>query len=144
MKKENKLSEPLARINHKYYCRECYKYNHIILSCHDKPPLSKDLECPDCGNVGLKYEGGFDCRVTSTGNCGYESAEKISKQNIKRIGKEQFEKMCDADPVIKHKKESAEQGKKMWWRANQKDKSKPIDLSKIKDVKKYIEHGTTE
>ncbi len=139
-----KQSEPLAMIQHKYYCKVCYKHSSFTMSCHDKPPLSIELECPYCQQKAMKYQGGFDCRVTTTGNCGYESFEKGSDRNIKRIGQDGLDAMIAADPVAKHRKESAAKAKDLWWRQGLENPAKPLDLSKIKDTEKYIQTGKTD
>lgn len=135
------MSEPLAYIKHKWYCNECWKYTERTIDCHTKPPLTKTLPCDYCGKLALKYKGGTDARVTTYGNCGYVSCEKGSAQNIKNMDmkqKEEYEQKCANDPFIKQRREEKKPENRPWWR---KDMEKPLDLTRIKDVNKYIETG---
>ena len=137
-KNKQKIQERhLAFIKHTYYCKQCWQHTERILSCHEQPPFSRTLPCDACGALELKYEGGTDCRVTTNGNCGYVSFEKGSEQNIKRIGQDAYEKMCNEDRVVAAKRKGLEEGKKCWWREG----GKPLDLNSVKDVNKYIQTG---
>lgn len=124
----------LANITHKYYCGKCSKFINITLPHYENRPF--DICCSVC-DEDLKYKGSADARVSSIGNCGYISAERISEQNIKRIGKDAYHQMCLEDPIGKARAEQVKH-EKPWWRKNM---DKPLNLSEIKDTKKYIETG---
>ena len=49
--------------------------------------------------------------------------------------------MIENDPIAKYRKESAEEAKSMWWRQGLKDPTKPLNLSEVKNVQKYIDTG---
>lgn len=126
-------SKSLRIIAYHYYCDKCSKnYKYIV----DFEQRLDDYACPQC-HEKLKYKGGTDIAISSIGNCGYQSAEKISDQNKKRIGEEAYKKMCEADPVVKGRMDWKKE-EKPWWRAGM---DKPLKLSEIKDTEKYIMTG---
>lgn len=124
-------------ISYQYYCADCSKIFKYILDFDDR---LKDYACPICLSK-LKYKGGTDVSVSSTGNCGYQSAEKVSEQNMKRIGQDAYRQMCLEDKLVQKRIEAHDKNKRPWWRENLVDPSKPLPLDKIKDVEKFIKTG---
>lgn len=114
-------------ISYQYYCKECSKTFNWVLDFDDR---LKKYACPCCENL-LKYKGGHDISVTTNGNCGYISASKCSEQNIKRIGTEKYEQMCNEDPVVQ--KKMAEKNSPAPWYGKLPDG--------VTNTKRYIETG---
>lgn len=130
--KKNKSNQNYRTIAYRYYCNKCSCFYKFILDFDER----LHQKCPVCEEE-LKYHGGTDIQISDNGNCGYCSAERVSEQNIKRIGQSAYNDMCNKDPVIKGRREGREEGKKCWWREG----GKPLDLSEIKSVDKYIATG---
>lgn len=116
--------------NYTYKCLDCNKMFHERHSTKQK-----GAECPICEKICyLILASKLDCAPSK---CGFLSVDTVTKQNLKRVGNEQYQKMCDADPVISARRKGREQDKKAWWRKGEK----PLDLKTVKDVKRYIATG---
>ena len=133
-KKKQGNKQVYRTVAYEYYCNKCSAMFKKILDFDDR--LHQD--CEVCGEK-LKYKGGCDISVASH-NVDFLSVDTVTKQNMKRIGNEQYQKMQDADPIVKGRRKAREEGKKCWWRKD----GKPLDLSKIKNTEKYIQTGETD
>lgn len=123
-----------CKVTRIFYCRKCFKHTYIeqwntSKFRHARCSYCKNKDTKFVDTVSYSYGGGKD-------NVGYISCEKQSEVNIKRIGRESYEKMADADPIMSKRKEAAK--KLPWWRNGEK---KPLDVSGIKDISKYIRTG---
>lgn len=122
-----------------YFCLTC-EHRWEIETEFAKPPKTPK-KCPVCKKktVGQQFTTfGVVNFLESARN--FEHASDINK---KRLGKEQLQLMEDADPIISKKKQRAKN--LPWWQDGSVEglprDEKPLDLSTIKDVKKYIETG---
>ena len=132
-----KPKKQYATISYKYYCKKCSHFLSYILDFDER---LNEFACPKCLEK-LKYCGGNDIRVSATGNCGYISLERQSERNIKEIGQDRYNQMCEKDPIISKRIEAKKEENRPWWRKYQDDPSKPINLKDIKNPEKYIETG---
>jgi hypothetical protein len=139
MAKEDK-GVAYSTVAYKYYCNKCSRYDKYIIPFEER---LNEYACKVCFEK-MKYCGGCSIAISSTGNCGYISAEKVSEQNIKRIGMTRYKEMCMEDPLYSKRVEAHETSKEIWWRKTLKDPTKPLPLSKVKDVQKYIETGSMD
>ena len=125
---------------YKYHCRPCSKGFSYKLTFEQW--RDDEFVCPICQKK-LKFLTSQDIREGQ--NVGFLSVDTVTKQNIRRIGNEQWQMQNEQDPIIKHRIDSKKNAKKEnWWRSNLKDPSKPLPLDKIKDVNKYITDGTID
>lgn len=97
-------------------------------------------KCPNCGKNKL-----FQLFTTMGHTMFLESAKTFGKAaeiNEKREGKEKMQVMFENDPVGQAKKK--QESNIPWWRKKaegNKERKKPLDVSKIKDTEKYIITG---
>jgi hypothetical protein len=108
-----------------------------------------------CPNCGIEDETVFH-QVYSGENfvfCHQEPTTfgQQAEANAKRVGKEQMEKMAEEYKEANHKAKMQNlpagakpmkdkyKAEKPWWR----DTDQPLDVSKIRDTKKYILEGKT-
>lgn len=134
------MKNQFARIIYKYYCESCSKIYKMELDFDDR---LKNWGCPKCLKK-LKYKGGTDARVSSTGNCGYVSCEKQSEENWKKLSSEEKEIHLANSLTVQRDKRNQEANKGRFWKNYCPDPNKPLDLSKIKDVEKFILTGDTQ
>lgn len=129
---KNETAKEYGTVQYTYHCKKCSSNYKYILKFEEW--RDNDYSCPECQNK-LKYLTSTDIREGD--NINYISVEKGSEANKKRIGRDKYEEMCNADTVVKAKREGRELSKKCWWRKD----GKPLDLSKINHPKRYIENG---
>ena len=117
-----------------YRCDRCGYEFELYQSFSDKIKRT----CPDCKKTTLKRLigcglGGF-CQqdATTIGQLGERNAKTAGKSKIEELGATNEENNKKAQQLL-----GKEPGKKPWWRTT----DKPLDLKKIKNVKKYIEEG---
>ncbi len=121
-------------------CRRCGHAAEVSAPMAQGPPDA----CPDCGAVegyGQDWSGspgyGFS---RNTDTLGY-----VARQNEKRLGAEQTEKMWAAE---RGKRKQKPEAKKPWWRDGSvkglPKKDKPLDTRKLKtkdQVDRYVNEG---
>lgn len=96
--------------------------------------------CKKCGEKKLKRLIGcgidaFCHNVTTLGQLGERNARAAGKCKADEVAAVSSDKKKKAQQLT-----SSEKGKRPWWR----DTDKPLDIKKIKNVKKYIEEGKKE
>ena len=115
---------------YEFSCEKCEHNFEIYLSFSQKHPK----KCPKCkkGKVNQVFDGNTIICVKGENTLG-----QIGEKNWKKHGSKIKEDIA---------KDQEQQDKKLpWWRSGDvkglKKERKPIDVSKIKDVKRYIEKG---
>jgi putative FmdB family regulatory protein len=117
-----------------YRCNSCGHEFEVYQSFTDKVKRT----CPDCKKKTLERLIGCGIAAfcqqdpTTIGQLGERNAKSAGKTKVDEIAAETEASNKKAQQML-----SKEAGKKPWWR----DSDKPLDLKKIKNVKKYIEEG---
>ena len=115
---------------YEFSCEKCKHSFEIFLSFSDKHPL----KCPKCkkGKINQVFDGNTIICIKGGNTIG-----QIGEANWKKHGGKLKEEMA--------KKKEESESNIPWWRSGKikgLDKSeKPLNLSKIKNVKNYIEKG---
>jgi putative FmdB family regulatory protein len=116
-----------------YRCNACGDSFELYQSFNDNIKRT----CQKCGQK--KLERLIDCGldafcydVTTIGQQGERNAKKAGKTKVDEMVANRDENRKKAQKLL-----GKEPGKKPWWR----ETDKPLDLKKVKDVKKYIEKG---
>lgn len=107
-------------------------------------------KCPCCGKHSLYQE--YSTNVWAYGIENAKTLGQLSDYNKKRVGKEQLDKMVDADPVLSKRKEAAKCENAPWWRSGKLkelglpkvDKFPKLNVDNPKAVEKFIETGKVE
>jgi putative FmdB family regulatory protein len=116
-----------------YRCNACGDEFDLYQSFVDKVKRT----CKKCGQKKLERLIGcgldaFCHNVTTIGQQGERNAKKAGKTKIEEMTAQRDQDRRKAQKLV-----GKDAGKKPWWRESEK----PLDLKKIKDVKKYIERG---
>lgn len=114
-------------------CKKCeYRETDLFKAYSDKYP-----KCPVCGKARLEKDystqqalPGFHVKEIKT------IAQQV-ELNQKILGKEQWQMKKD-ELLGEHGKKQQSAEKPFYW---DKDQEKPLDVTKIKDTKKFIETG---
>lgn len=116
---------------YEFFCNKC-NYVWEIETEYGKE-LKKPNKCKNCKSkdIGQQYTTNIVCNFIEAN---VMTAEKASEINKKRLGKEQLDLMADADPVISKRKLREKTKKELPFT--------PVDIKKIKNVKKFIDEGT--
>lgn len=115
---------------YEFSCDKCGYNFELYLSFSDKHPC----KCPKCKKKSLNqvFDGNTIICVKGGNSMGH-----IGESNWKKDGGKIKEKMA--------KEQEESDAKLPWWRSGKTKglakERKPIDVSKIKDVKRYIEKG---
>ena len=135
---------------YQFICESCGELEEFTQSIHDDLPTA----CPSCGEAeSSQFHQIYDgenfvfCRGEPT------TVGQQAEVNAKRVGKEQMAQMAEQYDVSSRKgretmklpkgakrlKEGTKY-KRPWWR----DTDKPLDVTKIRDTKKFILEGKKE
>jgi putative FmdB family regulatory protein len=121
-------------------------YDYECDGCGDKFELyqsfsdSTKRKCKKCGEKKLRRLIGcgidaFCNNVTTIGQMGERNAKKAGRCKAEELAAKSEDKKKKAQQLMGN-----DSGKRPWWR----NTDKPLDLKKIKNVKKYIEEGKKE
>jgi putative FmdB family regulatory protein len=123
---------------YEFECEKCgFNLEEFFMMYEPKPEI-----CQKCGAGKPTFHQVFSgsnpvCRTNEPRTFG-QQAEK----NAKELGKEQLQKMAEQCVPAELKKRKVE---KPWWRDGSvegcPEMDKPLDVTKIKDMKKYVEKG---
>ncbi len=131
-------------IDREFYCDDCDQVFAESQSIHDRV---RD-KCPQCGAKTPTFNQLFgNPHVLILGEA--TTVGQQSERNVKRLGKEliqiqEEQELAKRQPIARNGRKIEKRSKtkeRPFWR---KDSDKPLDISKIPDLKKYIEHGTTK
>jgi putative FmdB family regulatory protein len=117
-----------------YRCNSCGHEFEVYQSFADKVKRT----CPECKKktlerlIGCGIAAFCQQEPTTIGQLGERNAKTAGKSKVEEIAAETEASNKKAQQML-----SKEAGKKPWWREG----DKPLDLKKIKNVKKYIEEG---
>lgn len=118
-------------------------YDYRCNACGDEFELYQSFTarvkrtCKKCGQKKLERLIGcgldaFCNEVTTLGQVGERNAKKAGKTRQDEMAAERAESKKKAQKLL-----GKEPGQRPWWRKE----DKPLDLKKVKDVKRYIEKG---
>lgn len=111
--------------NYRYGCENC-SHEFEIYQTLDEP---KKKKCPECKKYKLERLIG--------------NVTLLVKPAVKTIG-HQASRNRDKFSTCERQELGVEKTKEVpWWRKGLKDPTKPLNVNKIKNVKKYIETGDT-
>lgn len=117
-----------------YRCNACGYEFELYQSFDDKVKRT----CPDCKKKALERLIG--CGIAAFCQQDPTTIGQLGERNAKAAGKTKIDEMAAEKEQDKKKAQQLlgkEPGKRPWWR----DSDKPLDLKKVKNVKKYIEKG---
>jgi len=126
-----------------YACSKCkYQFEdyHLMSEPHPK-------RCPSCGKNSLGQS--FDNHnITAVVYGNPTTIGQAAEENTKRLGKERHEKMIEDDFKARKLRSPKKKPETPWYRNGSIDGTekldKPLEVSKIKNVKKFIETGEKE
>lgn len=117
-----------------YLCSACGYEFEVYQSFTDKVKRT----CPDCKKKTLERQIG--CGIAAFCQQDPTTIGQLGERNAKAAGNTKRDEMIaqkEQDKVKAQQLLGKEPGKKPWWR----DEDKPLDLKKVKNIKKYIEKG---
>ncbi len=122
-----------------YRCEHCSHELDKWFEYGDSNPVHP-VKCPECKKDGLYqvYTSNFCPNAEPT------TFGKQSEVNVKKLGKEQLQIRQSKDKFLQHRKKQEKLNKEAWWRNGEVPGTKlekPLDLTTVKDEKKYIETG---
>ena len=118
-----------------WYPVVCLKCNHTEPDFYKPMPKDWPVECPNCKQVELMW----DCSAPMDfvlQDLTPKTAGQDAERNKKRWGKELTQ--IKAEQILGPKEMERRASPTPWWR---EDGSKPLDLTKVKDVQKYVHTG---
>jgi hypothetical protein len=117
-------------------CRKCdYANPDYEIWWSELPQDNFPVKCPSCRKKQLVRDWGepSDCIIRDNTP---KTAGQDAERNAKLLGKELTQKK--AEEVLGDKTMAKRNAPTPWWR---EPNSKPLDVSKVKDVKRFIETG---
>ena len=135
---------------YEFVCETCRLNGELEQSITEPLPDT----CPDCGeNDPEKWHQVYDGNIFIFCKGEPTTVGQQAEINARRVGKEQMAKMIEESKVANHKGKRAfkmprggtptterYEAKRPWWRP---DSDQPLDVSKIKDKKKFVLEGKT-